>query len=97
MDVIRQTELLRRQNQQLSAEFVEIELDLGITFCEMALSADSTAKIQRNMDHAHRAYGAAREFARRIEKDGKIYPPRIDKKLKQLATLLLKTETSLLS
>jgi hypothetical protein len=97
MSVIRQTELLRRQNQELSAEFIEIELDLGITFCEIALSADRKSKIQRNMDQARRAYESARKFAGRIKRNGEIVHARIDKKLKRLATLLVKSEITLLS
>jgi hypothetical protein len=43
-------------------QFVVTELDMAITFCQIALSADSQSKLERNVDHATRAYDAATRF-----------------------------------
>lgn len=46
--------------------FIVIELDMAITFCEIALVADTTAKANRNRKHANDAYTAAIHFTENV-------------------------------
>ena len=53
---------LKRSHNVLRFDFVVVELDLAITFCEIALSAETDTKARRNTAHAHHAYSAAMRF-----------------------------------
>jgi hypothetical protein len=53
---------LKRNLALTRYQFVVTELDLAITFCEIALSAEGKDKLQRNAGHAERAYQAATRF-----------------------------------
>lgn len=88
----RQTQRLYLQNQQICWEFVEIELDLAITFCQMTLAADTRGKAHRSMENARRAYISARTFARRIKKNGKPCQDRVDEKIQRLTALFAEIE-----
>jgi len=61
MRVLRYKRLLR-QHEITRYEFIVIELDLAITFLEIALSAKDENKSQRNEEHANVALSAARRF-----------------------------------
>jgi len=56
-----------QRSEAISAEFVRIELELAITFCEMALATEDPDKRRRNLQNAHRAYEVACRFANRIQ------------------------------
>ena len=43
-------------------EFIRVELDLGITFCEVAASSTDQEKVRRNKKHAQEAHEAAIRF-----------------------------------
>jgi hypothetical protein len=43
-------------------QFILTELQLAITFCEMALSSEGSAKMRRNFENATRAHNAAIHF-----------------------------------
>jgi hypothetical protein len=43
-------------------QFIVTELDLALTFLNIAESAEDNDKAARNMEHAWRAYGAATKF-----------------------------------
>lgn len=58
----RQRQLLEEQQKLIRAEFVEVELDLAITFCQIALSSGDTEKMERNEGHAEEAYESAMRF-----------------------------------
>lgn len=60
---------LREKSAQLSSrhnavkyDFIVAELDLAITFCDVALASQDRAKQQRNSEHARRAYKSAKHF-----------------------------------
>jgi hypothetical protein len=53
---------LREEHEAAKYQFVLIELDLAITFGNMALSSNDESKTQRNARNAKRAYQAARRF-----------------------------------
>jgi hypothetical protein len=52
-----------KQNLDLTKyQFVVTELDLAITFCEIALSSNGPEKFERNTGNAKKAYQAATKF-----------------------------------
>jgi len=60
---------LRKKQEQLAANhravkynFILTELDLALTFCEIAIASDDKAKSERNTANAQRAYDAATHF-----------------------------------
>lgn len=50
---------LRRTYERLRLELILIELDLAITFCDIADTSVSAMKAKRNANYARRAFGAA--------------------------------------
>jgi hypothetical protein len=85
-------DMLRRDHQALCLEFISTELDLAITFCEMAISAHDPHKSERNANNAKRAFAAAlhRSEARAT---GSKSTPEIDEKFRRLERLLAELET----
>lgn len=67
MDILHDSARLFHQSHQLSAEFVRIELELAITFCQIALLADDVEKARRNVGYAQRAYEVAGRFASHLK------------------------------
>lgn len=80
-------EKLEKRQRLLRAEFVEIELDLAITFCQIALSAGDLEKLERNEGHAGQAYESALHFLNTTEapENPKVH---IEDKLVHLRSLL---------
>jgi hypothetical protein len=72
-----------------SAEFVVTELELAITFCEIALSTTNFSRAQRSVADARRAYSSALKFTARMRQDGTRQPHEalVAEKLKQLDSL----------
>jgi hypothetical protein len=62
MDIARRHEELKRTHEAAKFRFIVTELDLAITFCQMAISADTETKAIRNAEHARRAHEAAARF-----------------------------------
>jgi hypothetical protein len=54
------------------ANFVKIELQTGITFADIALSAKYPDKVQRNRANARKAYDTALEYIDRVPLDGEM-------------------------
>lgn len=50
---------LLQTHEQLKLQFINTELDLAVTFCEMALGSQDSEKVERNSTNARRAYQAA--------------------------------------
>ena len=48
------------------AQFVLTELDLAITFCEVALTTSDSYRVGRNAENAQRALNAASRFQHRV-------------------------------
>jgi len=60
---------LRENQKKLAADhrnakykFILTELDLALTFCEMAITTKNEAKLKRNTKNARLAYNAATHF-----------------------------------
>jgi lipopolysaccharide biosynthesis regulator YciM len=53
---------IRRNLELTKYQFVITELDLAITFCEIALSSEQHDKFERNSGNAQKAYQAASKF-----------------------------------
>jgi hypothetical protein len=82
---------LRDDHEALRLQFISIELDLAITFCQMASTAETTDKAERNAQNAWRAYQAA---SQRLETPatGLQSHPEIEEKLRRLEQLFLDLE-----
>jgi len=80
-------EALREDHEALCLQFINAELDLAITFCQMALSAEDYRKAERNAGNAKRAFAAA---SHRLEAPttGSKSTPEIDQKLQRVGRLL---------
>jgi hypothetical protein len=50
---------MNQEHHQVKFEFIIAELDLAITFCNIADSAGSGVKSERNLGHAARAFETA--------------------------------------
>jgi hypothetical protein len=48
--------------EALQLEFITIELDLALTFCEIAVTTSDEERTQRNLQHARLAYEVAKKF-----------------------------------
>ena len=78
MDALHESARLLRQSHDISAEFVRIELELAITFCEVALAADDAEKTRRNLERAQRAYEVANRLAGQLRINGESFQNRLD-------------------
>jgi hypothetical protein len=57
---------LRAVSTAVRVDFVLVELDLGVTFCERALSTQDEETKERNIRNARRAHDAALHFLPRL-------------------------------
>jgi hypothetical protein len=62
MDIRRRREQLERDHDAARFHFIATELDLALTFCEIAIKADNERKAERAAEHAKEAYEAAMRF-----------------------------------
>lgn len=83
----RQQAVLAERQKLLRSEFINVELDLAITFCEIAASTSDAEKSERNMVHAKEAYKAAMHFLRTasVSED---FKSQIEEKVSRLQSLL---------
>jgi|ERR1700741_4434946 hypothetical protein len=88
MDELQHARELRKESVAVGVKFVEIELDLAITFCEVALSTDNRDKFERNIANARDAYKSATKSLERIRKNGDSWGSQITTKLAHLKELL---------
>lgn len=95
MKLLRQTHELQRQTQKLRAQFVETELDLALTFCEIALSTRSIERKRNSRAHAIQALQTAQKFAQRIGSSGKIHRVEMDERFQRAADLLTRLDSQL--
>jgi hypothetical protein len=86
----REHQKLKRDHNNAKYRFILTELDLAITFCDIALSSNG-AKSRRNVENALQAYGAARYFLEdsRFSDRMKV---NVEQKLLRLTTLLQQAE-----
>lgn len=79
----RETDKLRVGQESATAQFVSIEVDLALTFCEMASSSRDDENALRRIDRAMEAYESAAHFLKRIENSAAIKDA-IGEKLQEL-------------
>jgi hypothetical protein len=61
-----QLRLRGQYNPSVYFDFVLIELDLGVTFCQLALSSRHQEVKLRNIRNARKAYDSALRFVRKL-------------------------------
>jgi hypothetical protein len=87
MDMRRRREQLERDHDAAKFHFIATELDMALTFCEMAIRADNEHKAARTAEYAKQAYESAKRFL-----PGAHLAPRmnqeIQEKLKRLRPIL---------
>jgi len=86
---MRDRDTLCQDHEALRLEFINIELDLAITFCQLAMSTEHPDKAERNVANAHRAYQAASHRLETPTTFGPESTPEIDQKMRQLERLLV--------
>jgi len=68
MDLCKENERLKTGHRAAKYKFILTELDLALTFCDVALGADDDReKAQRNSVNAQRAYEAATHFMEKAD------------------------------
>ena len=82
-----QRRALEERQKIVRVEFVEVELDLAVTFCQIALSSGESEKIERNKAHAEEAFESAMHFLNTAEAPEPL-KERIEEKLAHLRGLL---------
>jgi hypothetical protein len=76
---------LLQAHEEIKLQFISTELDMAVTFCELAFSAADPERAERNFQNAHRAYEAA---MRRLADAGMPEPDReIAGKIKRVEEL----------
>lgn len=88
-----QREILESRQKAVRGEFIQVELDLAITFCQIALSTGDREKIERNEAHAQEAHGSALHFLRTAQ-ISEAFKRELEEKLKHLQKLLEEVKTS---
>jgi len=83
---------VRREHEFAKYEFVVIELDLAITFLEMALSTSDHLKSQRNESYAEQANSTALHFLSKA-RFSEQQTVEVDQRLSRLSSLRQKLET----
>jgi len=53
---------IRQRQEAIRFQLVATELDLAITFCEVAMTTNDPARFDRNISNAQQAYAAAIHF-----------------------------------
>ena len=52
-------EEIKQNHEALRIEFIRTELDMAVTFCQVARSTDKETNARRNIENAKRAYATA--------------------------------------
>ena len=87
MDVAREYESLRDAHEEAKIRFIVTELDLALTFCRLASSADNDDMARLNTTNARKAYGSATRFLAGATMTSQIRRD-IDDKIERLRSLL---------
>lgn len=82
-----QHRIAQERQDALRAEFVLVELELAITFCQIALSSGDHQKVERNETHADEAHESALRFLHAAQVREPI-KKEIEEKLQKLRKLL---------
>ena len=87
MDLRKEREKLETGHRAAKYNFILTELDLALTFCDMASGANDREKAERNMDNAQRAYEAAKHFLDEADFSGRMKTT-LQRKIGRLRTVL---------
>ena len=87
MDARKEHEALRENYDAAKIAFIITELDLALTFCEIAASADNDDKALRNTTNTCKAYDSATHFLASAEPMPEV-KQEISKKVARLRSLL---------
>lgn len=90
---MRQSARLLEQNRLIAGEFVRIELELAVTFCQVALGSQDVEKIRRNLQYARSAYDEAMRFAGKAHMKEQVFQQKVT--LSQLHEFFAEVEASL--
>jgi len=71
-ELLRDFAKLKEQKTTVAVQFIETELGLALTFCEIAASTDNSEKRQRNVRNAHKAYQGAKETLEQLAIDKQV-------------------------
>jgi hypothetical protein len=82
-----QRRALEERQKSVRTEFIQVELELAITFCQIALCSGDREKIERNQAHAREAHESALRFLSTIAPAEPI-KKEIERKLEHLQKLL---------
>lgn len=91
MQAGKKTRTLTASYEATKYNFIVSELDLAMTFCDIAFNSDNRAKSQRNTENARRAYDAAEHFLQdaHFSRDMKL---NVRQKLEKLKVMLEKLD-----
>ena len=86
--------ILEERQKLARAEFIQVELGLAITFCQIALSSGDREKIERNETHAQEAHASALRFLSTAQMS-EPFKTQLEGKIEHLQKLLdeVKTKT----
>ncbi len=87
MDAAREYEWLRDADEAVRIRFIVTELDLALTFCRLASSADNDVMARLNTTNARKAYDSATRFLAEATMTSQIRKD-IDDKIECLRSLL---------
>jgi hypothetical protein len=87
-DELARARKIRQDYQRRMAEFVEIELDLGMTFGQAALQTEEKDKRSRNLKNAERAFRSAERAFAKLTGDRESAIPGIEEKFDRLRGMI---------
>ena len=93
-DAVRQVKPLAFDFNEVSRRFIDVELDLAGTFCELGLVTSNKENARRNAANARKALSAAEKFAYRTS-FGSSDKTAVSEKVARLTKLLSKLEGDL--
>src|SRR5215472_1402521 len=96
MELPRTEAQLRERQDALRSQFVVAELDLAITFCEVAATTNDPARYARNIANAQEAYSSALYFLKRNHLESTL-ALEINEKLLRLKPLLARFDPAFLT
>jgi|SRR5215813_1213356 len=92
------TRLLQKEHEKLACNhqeakyrFILTELDLAITFCDVALSSDDRVRSTRNTENARQAYKSATHFLEDANFSDKVQA-HLHEKVSRLRSLLRRVD-----
>ena len=75
---------LRKRTEAIFSDFVTTELDLALTFYDIAHTTEDPERAERNIENARRAFESAKDFVSRMKRNGHGYDATIDERLVEM-------------